>query len=254
MLSSAATNDPAMTGQVKYDRIKNEFYATPSKFVGCVAEHIDLSEDTWWEPCAGQGHIALEVERLVGGQVICSDLVKYEDHPERKGFTGRVFVYDFLKLDSHIAMAGDDEPYVTIAPSGIITNPPYITFKVDDPEYAEYVDLAYKYDCVCPRTKRVSMAELFLRHAIALMEPVQGKVLMYLRHEFDCASGRLDLFQTHPAYAGKVVVTERPRWIEGSTGSPRHNYSWFCFDWKHNRDMPFAAYSHPATAKPITIQ
>jgi hypothetical protein len=88
------------------------------------------------------------------------------------------------------------------------------------------------------------LAEKFARHAIKLMKPVRGQVAMFLRNEFDCGKGRMDLFGL-PPFHKKIVVTKRPRWIEGSTGSPRHNYSWFIWDWRHKAGSAGIAYSHP---------
>jgi hypothetical protein len=88
------------------------------------------------------------------------------------------------------------------------------------------------------------LAEAFVRHAIKLMEPVRGQVAMFLRNEFDCGKGRMELFQL-PPFHRKVIVTKRPRWIAGSTGSPRHNYSWFVWDWRHKSGSAGISYSHP---------
>jgi hypothetical protein len=101
---------------------------------------------------------------------------------------------------------------------GIITNPPF-----DD------------------------LAELFIRHAIKLMEPVNGKVIMFLRNEFDCGKTRRGLFNgNNPKFpfAHKIVVTKRPRWIEGSKGSPRHSYAWFVWDFAHQGGA-YVSYVHP---------
>lgn len=98
----------------------------------------------------------------------------------------------------------------------IITNPPYIG----------------------------DMPEQFIRHALKLMQPVKGQVAMFLRNEYDCSKGRMDLFGL-PPFHKKIVVTKRPRWVEGSTGSPRHNYSWFVWDWRHKAGAAGIAYSHP---------
>jgi hypothetical protein len=54
---------------------------------------------------------------------------------------------------------------------------------------------------------------------------------MLLRHEYDCAKERVDLFN-QPPFARQIVLTSRPRWIEGTSGAPRHNFSWFIFDHK----------------------
>jgi len=82
-----------------------------------------------------------------------------------------------------------------------------------------------------------SVAEEFIRHAIKLTEPRKGAVAMLLRNEYDCAAGRVDLFR-HPAFAAKLVLTKRPRWIAGSKGSPRHNYAWYVWDWSTHGHEP----------------
>ncbi len=230
-----------MSGQVNYERIANEFYPTPTGFVRCLASHFSLHDTNWWEPACGEGHIAFEVVKLTGVAVRCSDIIRYPKFGDKVHLVEEV---DFLSLRE--APRG-----VT----GIITNPPYLTINVvDEPEEGEddwryLAPLARSYGI---RSKRVSLAELFLRHAIELMRPVQGKVAMFLRNEFDCGSKRMNLFQ-HSTYQMKIICTERPRWIEGSTGSPRHNYSWYCFDWRNESD-PVVRYAHPKTAKPITFQ
>ena len=235
MLSEAASKDPAMSGQLDYARIDNDFYPTPVKFVHCLAAHYPLFARNWWEPAVGEGHIAFEVERLSHRPVTMSDIVRYP-----KLGDAEMTVADFLTMET--APEG-----VT----GIITNPPYLTVNVEgDPEWTYLAPLCKRYGM--KRLKKISLAELFLRHALHLMKPVQGSVAMFLRNEFDCGKGRMDLFANNPAYYMKVVCTERPRWIEGSTGSPRHNYSWFVFDFI-NDGGPFVRYSHPDLAKPLGV-
>lgn len=75
-------------------------------------------------------------------------------------------------------------------------------------------------------------AEEFIRHALRITRPVSGAVVMLLRQEYDCASSRTDLFEDPPFWR-RITLTTRPRWIAGSKGSPRHNYAWFCWDWRH---------------------
>jgi hypothetical protein len=96
-----------------------------------------------------------------------------------------------------LAFQGLPDPTI----KSVVTNPPYLgTLPVD-----------------------------FISKALSLMEPVKGSVAMLLRNEFDSASKRTKLFR-HPAFSMKLTLTSRPRWIEGSTGSPRHNYAWFIWD------------------------
>lgn len=93
------------------------------------------------------------------------------------------------------------------------------------------------------------MAEQFIRQALQLTEPVDGMVAMFLRNEYDCSKGRMDLFRLHP-YAGKIIVTKRPRWIEGSKGSPRHSYSWYIWNWRRPQGQdPFVKLIHPEEAR-----
>lgn len=91
------------------------------------------------------------------------------------------------------------------------------------------------------------LPEQFIRHALKLMQPVKGQVAMFLRNEYDCSKKRMDLFAL-PPFHKKVIVTKRPRWIEGSKGSPRHNYAWFVWDWRHIGGAGGISYAHPEFA------
>jgi hypothetical protein len=96
----------------------------------------------------------------------------------------------------HLGLLGD-QPY------SIVTNPPY------------------------------HVAEAFIRHALRLTQPVGGMVAMLLRSEYRHAKSRIDLFEG-PPFRAEIALTRRPRWIAGTTGSPRHNYSWYIWDWRHD--------------------
>ncbi len=103
----------------------------------------------------------------------------------------------------------------TVAPFGcdcIITNPPY------------------------------DLGPDFIRHALALMRPVGGQVMMLLRTDFDHARTRSNLFENCPAFAKKLVLTRRIRWFEDERkANPSFNHAWFCWDWKH-KGPPTLAY------------
>jgi hypothetical protein len=75
-----------------------------------------------------------------------------------------------------------------------------------------------------------TLAEEFIIHALEATQTASGKVAMLLRNEYDSARSRTYLFR-HPTFALKLALTKRPRWIEGSIGSPRHNYAWYVWDW-----------------------
>jgi hypothetical protein len=74
--------------------------------------------------------------------------------------------------------------------------------------------------------------EEFINHALALTERDGNRVALLLRNEYDSASTREYLFDDHPAWSFKFTLTRRPRWVV-ETGSPRHNYAWFIWDWEN---------------------
>lgn len=120
----------------------------------------------------------------------------------------RRYGYDVLSSDIRLGddFLGDNRVRSAARDSArsIITNPPY------------------------------TLAEEFIEQALADTFPY-GKVAMLLRNEFDCAKRRRHLFETEP-FAHKLVLTKRPLWIENTTGSPRHNYSWYI--WNHDHVGP----------------
>lgn len=103
----------------------------------------------------------------------------------------------------------DKESYL-IPPWHIITNPPY------------------------------DKAEQFIRHALDYTKPSRSQVAMLLRHEYDCAASRRDLFE-HPAFHKKLILTRRPKWFDDKA-SPRHNFSWFIWDWLSCEGPPTMAW------------
>ena len=105
---------------------------------------------------------------------------------------------------------------------GIITNPPY-----------------------------GDLADEFLAAALELTAPVDGIVAMFMRNEWDMAKNRHRWFEGHPAFAMKVCVTKRPRWVAGSKGSPRHSYSWYVWDHRNGGAPATIRYIHPKNARPI---
>ena len=156
-------------------------------------------DDVIWEPACGAGWIS-DVLLARGLNVLSTDIRDY-------GYKHMHGLQDFLAVE-------EVDPRVKM----IWTNPPY------DIEGVEGVpDIT---------------AEKFVRRALEIMKPVGGKVLMILRNEFDCAGGRWDLFGQYP-FAEKFVLTRRPRWVEerqkGDAG-PRHNYSWYLWDWTMHQD------------------
>lgn len=88
----------------------------------------------------------------------------------------------------------------------------------------------------------VSLAQEFIEHALDLSVDFAA---MLLRVDFDSAKTRRHLFADCPIFAGKVVLTRRIRWFEGSTGSPSYNHCWFIWNWNY-QGLPTIAYAPPA--------
>jgi hypothetical protein len=78
-----------------------------------------------------------------------------------------------------------------------------------------------------------TLAEKFICHALDLTSRAGGMVAMLLRNEYDCAAKRRGLFENE-AFAAKLVLTKRPRWVELHFASPRHNFAWYVWDHKHS--------------------
>lgn len=244
-LSDAGLKDPSMLGQISYPRSPLDFYPTPSRATEAFVEKVvdDLEAVQGWEPFCGAGHISKIVGPLCRA-FLSTDIKTYE------GFDPDGLI-DFFSLvpdaDYEAAVVADEsryaeqealfqahgivyerhaprpQPFSTVEelfgfrPDAIITNPPY-----DDKDSGV-------------------TAEKSLRHALRLMEAEKGMVAMLLRHEFDCGKKRRDLFEDHPAFMAKITLRFRPRWIEGTTGSPRHNYAWYVWDWVKAVQAPHAA-------------
>lgn len=64
-----------------------------------------------------------------------------------------------------------------------------------------------------------------LGHLLAITE---GRQMVALLTRLEWASGarRRNVLHRHSRYLGQVTLTRRPRWIAGSSGSPRHNFAW----------------------------
>ena len=81
-----------------------------------------------------------------------------------------------------------------------------------------------------------SLADEFCHHAIRLTERQGGKVAMLLRHAFDTAKSRKDLWA--PPFKIKWVITQRIRWdnIEQKKSGPSSNHAWYV--WDHHYEGP----------------
>jgi len=192
-------------GGLDYERVKDEFYPTPA---WCTHGLMNGVKD-YMTP---HDHIW---EPAAGEGDISKVLIGFNRavvSTDLVCYGTKMTIYnpvDFLEVEQ---MPGRT--------TAIITNPPY--GKVD----------------------KKTLSDAFVEHALELTKPVGGLVAMLLRNEFDSAKKRRKIFSNHRAYVAKLVLTARPRWFPDSTGSPRHNYAWFVWDWSkaHNNSEPVIRY------------
>ena len=185
-----------MLGESGYERREDDFYRTPAWCTEALLDALPYN----LRIRHGQG-----VWEPAAGDGAIRDVL------EKRGF--KVRAYDINPRAERI----EQEDFLTrIVPAWytmiLITNPPY------------------------------KDAKAFIRQAMIMAEhrPSGHRkrrdwphfVAMLLRNEFDSAASRKEFFMDHPYFDTKIILTKRPRWIEGSTGSPRHNYAWFIWDWK----------------------
>jgi hypothetical protein len=191
-----------------YDRIPLDAYWTQPWCLEWALDKLqfdDMGKGVIWEPACGEGHLS-EVLRLRGADVLSTDIKDY-------GYEHFNGVSDFMAVDAV-------DPSVRM----IVTNPPF-----DIKEQHPYPDVD---------------AEQFARHAVQLMEPVKGSVLLIMRNEFDSAGTRKDLFGGCDGFYVKLPLTRRPRWLNlpvlpgKKKSGPRHNYSWFYWNWSQHIERP----------------
>jgi hypothetical protein len=85
---------------------------------------------------------------------------------------------------------------------------------------------------------RVAMA--FIRRALEVTAPWQGKVAMLLHADFDSGRTRVPLFRDCPAFALKIILLNRIRWFNGRSGAVNH--AWAVWSHRH-RGPPVIKYA-----------
>lgn len=250
--------DPSTTGAAKYPRAPLDFYPSPPRTVQSLIDVIedDLPSFKFWEPFCGTGAFSKPIADLALESVstdirayegfdpdglfdffaikpsrILQDEVHYTDHED--DFDVKT-IFRPEKADDAVITMADIANLKGFMPDAIITNPPY-TGKVPDGVYKSGKKKGE------PKFKTIDLAGNAARHALKLMEAQKGIVIFLCRHEWDAAKSRRDLFD-HPAFAMKITLRHRPRWIEGSEGAPRFPYAYFVWNW-----------ARPIAAKPELI-
>ncbi|MDR3517535.1 MAG: hypothetical protein P4M00_17155 [Azospirillaceae bacterium] len=177
-----------------YARVPHDFYATPAWVTETLARSVALRGPIW-EPCCGTGAITEVLERH-DHQVVSTDIA-----------------------DRGFGTAGIDFFSCRAMPEGcraLITNPPYGDSGTHQGQ------------------NRSPSAMLdFLRHALALAEPVRGQVALLVRFQWIAGKRAAALMSAAP-FTAVVVLTQRIRWFDmgEDTKNAQHHHAWVFFDYE----------------------
>lgn len=180
--------DAAMLGTSGHARVPNDFYGTVD--TGCTYALLSFLD------AQGRGVAGKTVWEPAAGQghisKVCrlrgAEVVESDIAPQTE---------DAVRFD----FTTGDRPHLDFGDKGadfVITNPPY---------------------------KR-AVIDAFMSRCVALANAGKTCALL-MRNEVDSAGTRHKFFTGCPVFDTKLTLLWRPRWIAGSTGSPRHNYAWF---------------------------
>lgn len=235
-----------MLGKSAYERNARDFYPTPLReveaLIGVIGE--DLPGMAVWEPFVGNGAISNVIKPLCR-DIISTDIFQYD------GFEPDLLTDFFAVYPDGTAFeqATEDYPNALIGYADSLHvwhNADHETRGEEPVRPGEPKNISRMFagqsctpDVIMSNPPYGKNAERAARHALALMEAQCGDVIFLCRHEWDAAKSRADLFD-HPAFAAKITMRHRPRWIADSTGAPRHNYSWFLWSWAKAKKAPYA--------------
>lgn len=86
---------------------------------------------------------------------------------------------------------------------------------------------------------RRDLLPALVEHWLSLLEPIGGQLCLLLRSLWGESQRGQASTSKHPAYAGRIKLPGRIRWLEGTDedkgGSPQHEHCWVSWDW--SRDM-----------------
>ena len=183
-------SDASMVGVSAYERNVNDFYPTEAACTEALIQYLK-DEHLYYGPSQPMYEPACGDGAIVKVFKAHGHMVHASDlHPQMDGGIVKNFLTDDFMIDRET----DIRPLV-------ITNPPYAQPWID----------------------------LFIARMIELVKNDGAIGALLMRNEVDCAKSRRPFFQDNPFYHGKLVLNWRPRWVPGSTGSPRHNYAWYVF-------------------------
>ena len=178
----------------KYERMAHDAYFTPPRHVSALVQQLPCfpRQARLWEPAAGAGHVARVLDHECRGVSVTATDLCA---PKKQ-------VYPVTSGLDFLSSTGPSGA----GPLCIITNPPY--------------------------GRQNRLAEKFLRHAFSLVEENAGMVAFLLPFEFDAGKTRIAMVSRQPAFAMKLTLTERIRWLNlpQSKNDPMGHHAWFVWD------------------------
>ena len=75
----------------------------------------------------------------------------------------------------------------------------------------------------------------------------QARHAYLVRSAYLAPAKRGDLIHSNNRFAGEIKISKRPKWIQGSTGSPAVDYSWILFDREGRTAPPLLAFENGPT-------
>ena len=75
----------------------------------------------------------------------------------------------------------------------------------------------------------------------------QARHAYLVRANYLAPATRGGIIHNNPRFAGSIVISKRPRWVEGSKGSPAVDYSWIVYDREGRTAAPKLAFENGPT-------
>ena len=77
----------------------------------------------------------------------------------------------------------------------------------------------------------------------------RAKHAYLVRANYLAPARRGEIIHSNPRFAGSIVISKRPRWVEGSKGSPAVDYCWIVYDREGRTAAPKLAFENGPTVQ-----
>ena len=77
----------------------------------------------------------------------------------------------------------------------------------------------------------------------------QARHAYLVRANYLAPAKRGEIIHNNPRFSGSIVISKRPRWVEGSKGSPAVDYCWIIYDREGRTAAPKLAFENGPTVQ-----